>query len=330
MKESDIRPKDLFNEFLDLAKKDCLEFFDRGDFITVNCPACGAKDPDFMFKKVSFDYRLCQRCETLYASPRPNSDTLTHYYKEAPSNLFWVDFYGKTIESRREKIFVPRAKEVDESAKRYLGEYNYVYDVGGGHGMMSYELRKLTPDARYTIIDPSPGLTDMAREKGFFIIEKFMEDVRPEDIERTAPGNSLAMSFEILEHLFDPLVFMQAVRRILNPGDLFVFTALNNQGFDLSVLWEGSDNIFPPQHLNIFCVDSIEKLVERGGFVLLEIMTPGRLDIDIVKNKVEKVKDRFISRLINTLDDKAKEEFQKFLSENMLSSFMMCVARATE
>jgi SAM-dependent methyltransferase len=327
VKESDIRPEELFKRFLDLAKKDSLEFFDAGDFIHVPCPACGADNSGVEFSKHSFEYRICRECHTLYVSPRPDGDALASYYQKAPSNLFWVDFYAQTLEARREKIFAPRAKRIEEIIEKYPAEFQHIYDIGGGHGMMSHELRKIFPDKTYTIIDPSPGLTEMARKKDLFIVEKFMEDVVPDDLKETQTGRAFAMSFEILEHLCEPRTFLQSIRKILKPGDLFVFTALNNQGFDLSVLWEESDSIFPPQHLNIFCVDSIGKLLERGGFTLQEIVTPGKLDVDIVKNKIDKVTDRFISRLVTTLDEGAKEAFQGFLSENLLSSFMMCVTR---
>jgi hypothetical protein len=56
----------------------------------------------------------------------------------------------------------------------------------------------------------------------------------------------------------------------------------------------------------------------------VDIFTPGKLDVDIVKNTVEERPDalndqRFIRNLLK-LDEKVLKEFQQFLSKHRLSS----------
>ncbi len=61
----------------------------------------------------------------------------------------------------------------------------------------------------------------------------------------------------------------------------------------------------------------------------MELDTPGKLDIDIVINTIKEYKlktDNFIKNLIKT-PKSFKNDFQKFLSENNLSSHMRILAR---
>ena len=70
MKEKEIRPKKIFNRFLNLAERDVKKFF-NGKRKKIKCVACN-ENGKFSFKKNGFVYCLCSYCKTLYVSPRPN------------------------------------------------------------------------------------------------------------------------------------------------------------------------------------------------------------------------------------------------------------------
>ena len=112
MKESDIRPQDLFNRYLELVRHDNETLFaDRTGFIDIACPACGGSDIDRRFTKDGFEYCECTDCRSLYQSPRPDENTLARFYREAESVKFWgTEFYRQTAEARREKLFKPRLR----------------------------------------------------------------------------------------------------------------------------------------------------------------------------------------------------------------------------
>ena len=60
MKEEDIRPKKIFDEYLKLAEKDVETYFMNVPFHYVSCPACNEKKGLFQFRKFGFDYEECQ------------------------------------------------------------------------------------------------------------------------------------------------------------------------------------------------------------------------------------------------------------------------------
>ena len=83
---------------------------------------------------------------------------------------------------------------------------------------------------------------------------------------------------------------------------------------------------------NYFNTSSIKKLFNKCGFKVIETFTPGQLDVDLVRNKVlEKkfsLKDNpfYEDIIMNNYETKGLE-FQRFLTQNNLSSNMWVIAQ---
>jgi 2-polyprenyl-3-methyl-5-hydroxy-6-metoxy-1,4-benzoquinol methylase len=329
MKEEEIRPKAIFDRYLELAREDTVTFFsNKDDFDNISCPACETDDADVQFEKEGFTYVLCKNCGTLYANPRPGFEIIQQYYKNSKSTKYWAEhFYKDTEEQRREKIFRPRAIKISEFIKNnFINKPEVFVDIGAGYGAFLEEIKKLNAVNNIIAIEPSDDLAGICREKGFQVIQSPLEKVG--GILRNKV--SIATSFELFEHLHDPKQFLSGVREILSENGYFILTTLNIEGFDLQVLWEKSHSISPPHHLNFFNLNSIEYLLQNSGFKVVKKTTPGYLDVDIVKNAYKdgiRKGDRFTQHLIEKSDDDTLEKFQGFLRENKLSSHMCIIAR---
>jgi hypothetical protein len=109
----------------------------------------------------------------------------------------------------------------------------------------------------------------------------------------------------------------------MSSGDYFRFTTLSCSGIDIASMWENSKSITPPQHILFLNPVSIKSMLESCGFEVLEVTTPGKLDLDILFNNQEAIKDRFVSQAITTLTETQRTDLQLALSQNGLSSHMM-------
>lgn len=323
MKEEEIRPQVVFDEYLRLAQEDTATYFEHAKREIGNCPACEEEGAP-AFTKNGFSYQTCPACQTLFVNPRPLAEAFSKYYTESPSSRFWATtFYKETAEARREKLWKPKARLVRDTLDRYGAEQHTVVDIGGGYGLFAEVMRELYGQAP-VIIEPGPLLAAACREKSLQVIQKFLEQV---ELGELPHGPKAFVSFELFEHLHNPARFLEQLNALMAPGDLFVFTTLSGRGVDIQALWEDSKSVSPPHHLNFFNPRSIALLLGRLGFENLEVTTPGKLDIDILANSRTLIKDRFWQTFVDTASDAEKAAWQQMIASSGWSSHMMAVCR---
>jgi len=323
MKEEEIRPEKLFNELLRLNREDISIYFEKSEYKKINCPACGTKG-SFSFNKDGFNFDECPKCKTLYVSPRPDKQSFNNYYTDSKSSKFWATtFYKATQKNRREMLWKPKAELINTKIDKYASSTEIIIDIGGGYGVFMEEFLKLN-SINHLVIEPSKYLSEVCRDKNLDVLEKFLEDIDKSDL---TYKNKTFVSFELFEHLHEPNLFLETLYNLMDKDDMFVFTTLSGMGIDIQTLWEDSKAISPPMHLNFFNPKSVEFLLNQIGFETLEVTTPGKLDIDIMQNNIDQIKDRFWKNFIEYSDKDERIKMQKFVSDNNLSSHMMIVCR---
>ena len=323
MKEEEIRPEKIFDEYLRLAREDTDTYFGEVERKNGDCPACGTKGvPTFV--KYGFAYESCHSCHSLFVNPRPVPEAFSRYYTESPSSKYWAStFYKETADARREKLWKPKARLIRDKLAHYGGNHHTIIDIGGGFGLFAEEMRDLNGQTPI-VIEPGPHLAEVCRGKSLLVVEKFLEQVVPADL---PSGPKAFVSFELFEHLHDPARFLEQLKHLMTPGDLFIFTTLSSCGVDIQALWEDSKSVTPPHHLNFLNPRSVEILLARLGLETLEVTTPGKLDIDILVNNQAAIKDRFWQTFVATASDAEKAQWQNMIATSGWSSHMMVVCR---
>lgn len=323
MQEKDIRPQELFDELLRLNSLDVETYFGNAKMKHINCPACFTKG-SHSFIKNNFNFDECKKCKTLYVSPRPEKIYFDKYYKESLSAKYWATtFYKETEKNRREMLWKPKVRIISEKIELLSLNTDTIIDIGGGYGTFIEEFIKVS-NINHLIIEPSKHLAKICEEKGLNVIVKFLEEISKNELPKI---NKTFVSFELFEHLHDPKIFLQVLYDLMESDDSFIFTTLSGMGIDIQALWQNSKAVSPPMHLNFFNPKSIEKLLSNIGFKVIEISTPGKLDIDIMTNNIDKINDKFWTNYLEYSTRDEKHEMQKFISQNKLSSHMMVVCQ---
>jgi SAM-dependent methyltransferase len=325
LKEEEIRQRSTLNRYLELVAEDVNTIFkDHSLFTPLDCPACGGRDHQVQFEKLGFSYALCRDCGTLFVNPRPPTNLLMDYYTRSRSASFWVNSFFKPVaEVRRERIFRPRAEFVRDEFPQMTG--GVTGDIGAGFGIFLEEIGKFWPAATLIAIKPSAEMADICREKRLEVITCGIEEVTGWD------GKfDLLTSFELMEHLHTPADCLRKAWDLLRPGGYLLLTTLNGEGFDIQILWEKSKNVTPPHHLNFFNPGSLTRLLERNGFTVAKVDTPGQLDWDIVEGMYHH-EGTDPGRLWRTFAERAtpvaKESLQAWITASGFSSHMRVVAR---
>jgi len=319
IKEEEIRPKEIFQRYLELSRKDARKF-NATNFKRIPCPGCGGENSKKHLKKNGFQFVLCSNCGSLYCSPRPSEEDLDLFYKTSESAKYWSEiFFPAVVKTRREKLFRKKAKQVHNVLKEKTFFPKVICDVGAGYGIFLEELNSFFPSARFFAIEPGPALADQCRSKGFETLQKTAEQS-----EIWKEKFDLVISSEVAEHVYSCDRFIDSLYRLAKPGGYCLITGLGYEGFDILTLQKHSNSIFPPHHLNFLSIKGFKELFQRAGFVQVDIWTPGELDVDIVRNSP--LVDEFV-RVLAKRGEKAVTEFQFFLQKYQLSSHVWALAR---
>ncbi|MDD4803453.1 MAG: class I SAM-dependent methyltransferase [Syntrophomonas sp.] len=327
MKEVEIRPDHLMVNCQRLREMDIKLILKKEDhFVTVLCPACGSNMGEFLYVKEGFRCVQCPECETIFINPRPNPSLLECYYQEAQSIKFWNDYiFPISEESWAINIFRPRAKRIIELCEKYGASKGCLVDVGAGFGTFCREIMSLEVFNRIVAVEPSPDLAASCRVSGIEVIQESIEKVNLDRVD-------VITCFELIEHLFCPEEFLRACAECLADQGIIICSTPNVKGFDLQVLGSLSDNIAGPNHLNYFHPTSLSLLFEKCGFKVLELLTPGQLDAEIVRKKIldnslDVSNQPFLKQILIDKWEDVGDKFQGFLAENLLSSHMWVVAQ---
>jgi hypothetical protein len=327
LNEFAVRPRATFDEYIALLQQDIATH--SGDLsarTSVPCPGCGLSGIEHMFTKFTFVYVRCTSCGSIFVSPRPTPSALHAFMVSSRARRFWSSTVEvETARNRTQSIMHPRAAWVQRGASDLhrpvlvdlYTKYPTFLEIVNRDGMFS----------RIVSVEPVADLRDLARSPALQVLQTL----------RDAAAGGLTASVlsaqECLERAEDPDLMMRSGADLLQDGGLLFLTTVTCGGFDLQVLGGRSKNVLPPVHLNLLSLEGIRRFLAHHGFQIVELSTPGQLDVEIVTHAVAEDPDivlpPFVDELIRHRDRSVHQAFQQFLQEALLSSHVRLVARKT-
>lgn len=321
LREADIRPPALMSEFKRLSIQDALDFFaDPECRVEIACPACGGGNARAVFNKQDFVYRECAECRSVYVSPRPNAETLARYYANSRASRFRVEHFSRdTAKARRYHLLRSHAEWMSQIADELdLPTPRSYADVETHSPEIFEEVAALSTFTVFFSVNP---LLPVPHKEGCNVQSTEWPQCRVTAIS----------AFEKIEHQFAPEILLKKMADALVPGGVLFFTTRTISGFDLQVLWDKTPYLFVPEHINLLSIEGITRLLERLGLRLIELSTPGQLDVELVRHACRHDPSiqlpKFIDYLLNHRDALAHEDFQEFLQKHRLSSHVRVAAR---
>ena len=327
LSEHELCPDELLGEQESAFARDIARLHSRrAEFVRVSCPACGADKATQAFVKFDFSFGRCSECGTIYMSPRPSEEVMADYYANSENYAYWAKHIFPASEAtRREKIHKPWLARILDLVRRYGVGTGRLIEVGPGFGTFCSVAIESGAFEKVVAVEPTPELAQACRDRNVPVIERRIEDAA-EDLE---PAD-IVVAFEVIEHLFEPGRFIAQAARLVKPGGLLILSCPNGEGFDIAELGPESLAV-DAEHVNLFNPRSLASLVEKAGFETLESMTPGRLDVELVRDAVlagrHVLTSPFLRRVLLDEWDRLSRPFQQFLAENGLSAHMWLVSR---
>jgi 2-polyprenyl-3-methyl-5-hydroxy-6-metoxy-1,4-benzoquinol methylase len=324
-----IRPIEMHNKALLLREKSGIEFYlnEKNTFVDSDCPACLNKDnSEIVFYKNGFTHRKCKKCDTLYVSPRPPEHKLFEYYDKSEAINFWTDLLIKTHNERKYLQHIPRIEILETIIEQSDNQKKLFVELGSGSGNFSKAIQEANIFDKVLATDISDKCIKSCQKQSLETKKCTIKDFSNESIDCIALN-------DLIEHVFNPFEFLDLCFSKLKQNGILMLSTPNGEGFDFKILKDKTENVTPPEHLQYFNPKSIHILLRKIGFEIIDISTPGILDISIIKRQIIekqfdiKQNNDFLDFILSKNDEELENSFQKFIQENKLSSHMLVFTR---
>lgn len=256
------------------------------------------------------EYLCCPDSGSLFLATLPASEVWSDLLTEVSQYRQSSKAFHRNIkESRAENVFQPKLE--------------WIQNVLRGQNLQSPSVMEVvTPPSDFSAL-----LKKGSTFKEVLTVEE-ISLIRGEKLEKNAFHAALLL--ESLDRVDDPKKLLEAVSPCLKKEGLLFVTALVSSGFDMAVLGPHNAYLFPPDRANCFSLKGLKQLLKGTGFELLEVSTPGVLDVEVVKAHLKqdsKIPLSPFERQILDAEPGLVEDFQSFLQKWALSSFARLVGR---
>lgn len=305
--QDNLHPDDLFHKELLLAK----------DFVAHAeppkeldpCPMSGESRHEVFFEKWGLAYAFCPRTWNLSLGSIPSEDTLQRYFHDSElSRLRAAPEYQEHLSQRRHSLWQHQMEWIEGRIQRYLRK-DKVDLINWGIKAQGWQaLLQQAPWIRhYASVSPLPPVTD--NDHG--------------------DSAEVVCLFDVIQRSGSPKQLLRDVADRLQPGGLLLASCRSGSGFDVLTLGGASDSIFPYDHVCLPSPAGMAELIRQTGLELLELTTPGMLDVQLVRAAEKELpQNRYFQRyLLEQGSQDLDERLQQFLQQNNLSSHLRIVAR---
>ena len=316
----DIHPEGISEQFDQLMADDISKLLlDQDAFVDTCCPACTSKSVEKVFVYQNLSYKRCLDCETLYISPAPTEARHLQFLIDSKAMAFWRNSLPSSMTESRRPMYQERTEFVVKSFKDLSIKPASILEVGAGNGEFVSHYLNVDNLVQFILLEPQK--LDIQSDRVTVIQDGFEAALR-QKLKVDA-----VIAWELIEHIIEPDKFLQTLSCVLEPGSPFIFSTPNERSLETRLLSTNSSNILF-DHVRLYNPYSIRLLLERNGFEVISLSTPGRLDAERIStyyntNLISHNLSPFFELL---LKDSTITNFQEYIVSNLLSSHMRCVA----
>ena len=274
----------------------------------IPCAICGGTVFKPSLSCEGFSYVRCAKCSLVQMNPQPLPGEIVKRYnsgKGVPGNM---DLPGYSAGSGKDYLAYELANEeaflnlqllalkdsgfesfekkiLERSQSPQSYEKPKILDIGCATGSL---LQKLKGRGWETV---GVEISHPQAEYGRSMRELDVHELPLEENNFPLQSFDAVLASHVIEHLVDPAGMVREVFRILYPGGIFFVTTPNIAGFQARFFgknWRSA--IF--DHLYLFSVETLSRLLREEGFVIEKIKTWGGLAAGTAPRQVKGVFDR--------------------------------------
>jgi 2-polyprenyl-3-methyl-5-hydroxy-6-metoxy-1,4-benzoquinol methylase len=238
-----------------------------------SCPLCGSKESVLYIRNlIGCQYRLCISCDFVFLSPILNDEALAKIYFESEKSIKRNYYENLMYNLKKEKKPQDSIYPID-FLKRYKKEGSLL-DFGCSIGIF---LNKAKYFYDVTGIDIDPYMSSLGRENlGLNIINCNILD---KNLNFKNKYDIITMR-QVIEHLQDPYKIILKLSTFLKDNGIIFIECPNYKSYSLRIIGKYHSMIEGNEHINMFSMNSIERLLVKLGFEI-KILETYSWDIEL-------------------------------------------------
>lgn len=246
----------------------------------IPCPLCGSIDLEPRYSIEEAEYMSCRGCGLVFQNPMPLSEELLGRYAD--------EYFDYEIENEANffSLMLQTLSDVDfEEIERVTREPKRFLDVGCATGMLIEYVKGRGWDEKGIEVC-SPAAEYGRRERKVDIINTSLEEAR-----FPAEYFSVVHFSHLIEHIPNPVRFMDEVVKITAPGGRCIVTTPNIRGFQSRLMgskWRSAI----PDHVVLYSKKTLRRLLEEAGLRVEKTKTWGGLAAGLAPPGVKRIADR--------------------------------------
>ena len=236
----------------------------------IKCLVCSNSNNLKSFKWNNYEIYNCQYCK-LYFCPE---------LVEIEGNSSPVDDKGiKMMEDsfyKTEKIAFQYAKNrIIEYEKMLERKCQNILDIGCGPGVFYKPYKDLS--INWTGVEVSPFWIEFGKKNKIPILEKSLKEIEEKF--------DIITAHQVLEHVENPMKFMNQILKILKPGGILHLEIPNHYSLSSSIrkispiLSYDYGFIQPPMHMRAYSSFTVKQLFEKNQLIIKDIFTCSNNDL---------------------------------------------------
>ena len=255
----------------------------------------------------------CQKCTFKHIYPIPTQEDV-------------IKLYSKTFYTSEKKNYIKDAKEdLEWWRKTYQNYYSIlekysagrkILDIGSGPG---YFL-KVGKELGWNVlgIEPSKQAHAYSTGLGINVINDFFS---AKVVNQFGPFDVVSLNL-VLEHIPNPIVFLEQIKSILSPNGLLFILSPNDYNPLQEILYQHlhykSWWVVPDHHINYFNIHSIKKVLHSLHFIIVDTLATYPMEFFLLQGN-NYIGNRTIGRKCHRL----RKEFELHMLQynpNLLNS----------
>lgn len=232
--------------------------------IYTKCQLCENGDTRLVKKENDWKIVQCKNCGFVYVNPRPDENYLKqHYQSYLPAGQNKIDNWKHMMSG----IF---SKSLDIISALSCVKSGRLLDIGCGYG--SFLQIAMGREWKVSGIDLSEKAVLYARSKGLDVSNKDLFEMAYQDEEF-----DVVTMFYVLEHLLNPVKYLQEVYRILKPHGLLLIRIPHTTPIIKILRIANIPNRLydAPSHLSDFSPNTIKRTLKKVGFTNIRTVVGG-------------------------------------------------------